>query len=75
MNTRLTVSFSAVYFSETVKQLTGKRTNPIVLLLESTVHSAQCTVLVPKVHSLTDVTNANRQERFVMSRYHINLDR
>ena len=70
MNTRLTVSFSAVYFSETVKQLTGKRTNPIVSLLESTVQK-----LVPKGHSLTDVANANRQERFVMSRYHINLDR
>ena len=69
MNTRLTVSFSAVYFSETVKQLTGKRTNPIVSLLESTVQK-----LVPKGHSLTDVANANRQERFVMSRYHINLD-
>ena len=70
MNTRLTVSFSAVYFSETVKQLTGKRTNSIVLLLESTVQK-----LVPEGHSLTDVANANRQERFVMSRYHINLDR
>ena len=70
MNTRVTVSFSAVYFSETVKQLTGKRTNPIVLLLESTVQK-----LGPKGHSLTDVANANRQERLVMSRYHINLDR
>ena len=64
------VSFSAIYFSETVKQLTGKRTNPIVSLLESTVQK-----LVPKGHSLTAVANANRQARFVMSSYHNNVDR
>ena len=64
------MSFSAIYFSETVKQLTGKRTNPIVSLLEGTVQK-----LVPKGHSLTGLTNANRQERFVMSSYHNNVDR
>ena len=64
------MSFSAVYFSETVKQLTGKRTNPIVLLMESTVQK-----LVPKGHLLTGVANANRQARFVMSSYHNNVDR
>lgn len=57
------VSFSPVYFSETVKQQTGKRTNPIVLLSGSTVLK-----LVPKGHSLRKVAPASRQALFLMSR-------